>query len=289
MDIRQLQNFVEVCKYMSFTRASQNLFISQQGMSKSIKTLENELGVNLFIRNKSTLSLTDYGSILLKYAKKICDENQHAIEEINQLRDKYSSDIRLGVAFGLANFMPERLFSDFKAIHPDITLTVIEFDDYALDTAIAAGEIDIALCIDPVEYDNIIVHCTHEETTYYMLSESHPLADRKSIDLRDMKGESFITFGNMTKGHTLFGERCHKAGFTPKQSIITRDMQLIYKFVRAGMGVGFFVGDPNTKIEGIKIIPDMLPNWKYRIDVCTAEEHNITKAESDLIRILSTW
>lgn len=61
VDFRQLETFVEVCEQMSFTKAASNLYISQQGVSKSIKTLEDELGVSLFLRTNSSISLTNYG------------------------------------------------------------------------------------------------------------------------------------------------------------------------------------------------------------------------------------
>lgn len=69
MDFRQLENFIEVSRQMSFTKAAKNLYISQQGISKSIKSLEEELGILLFYRTSSSIVLTEYGSCLLTYAQ----------------------------------------------------------------------------------------------------------------------------------------------------------------------------------------------------------------------------
>ena len=83
MDFRQLETFVEVCEQMSFTKAASNLYISQQGVSKSIKTLEDELGAPLFLRTNSSISLTNYGVILLRYAEELVRGYTKVLTEIN--------------------------------------------------------------------------------------------------------------------------------------------------------------------------------------------------------------
>ena len=82
MDFRQLETFVEVCEQMSFTKAASNLYISQQGVSKSIKTLEDELGAPLFLRTNSSITLTNYGVILLRYAEELVRGYTKVLTEI---------------------------------------------------------------------------------------------------------------------------------------------------------------------------------------------------------------
>ena len=81
MDFRQLETFVEVCEQMSFTKAASNLYISQQGVSKSIKTLEDELGVSLFLRMNSSISLTNYGVILQRYAEDLVNNYTKSLQK----------------------------------------------------------------------------------------------------------------------------------------------------------------------------------------------------------------
>ena len=82
VDFRQLETFVEVCEQMSFTKAASNLYISQQGVSKSIKTLEDELGVSLFLRTNSSISLTNYGVILQRYAEDLVNNYTKVLTSI---------------------------------------------------------------------------------------------------------------------------------------------------------------------------------------------------------------
>ena len=110
VDFRQLETFVEVCEQMSFTKAASNLYISQQGVSKSIKTLEDELGVSLFLRTNSSISLTNYGVILQRYAEDLVNNYTKVLTEINTEKNRDRNGITLGFPNGIANFFPaERL------------------------------------------------------------------------------------------------------------------------------------------------------------------------------------
>lgn len=289
MELRQLENFIEVCRQMSITKAANNMYITQQGMSKSIRSLETELGVPLFTRTANSLIPTEYGRILLKYAEQIDALYLQILYEISSTKSSGNANIRIGIPHGLVNVMPRNCFLKFMENHPNISLSMEEYDDETLDEAVRDGAVDIGFCIEPVPRAGITVHAVQTYKTFYMLSESHPLAGEECIDLRLLKDENFIGFGEGNKGHKQLAERCLRAGFTAKIGIRSNDMELIRQMCRLGLGIGFFVGDADAELPGLKIVPDKVPNWNYTICLCTSSSKSLSDAELAFLREFSNW
>lgn len=101
MNIQQLKCFVEVSKTLNFTKASQNLFISQTAVSNHIKHLEETLGFHLFIRNKKHVQLTQQGKIFLKSALKVLEANQECYQTIQYLHHENFGQLRIGYLKGI--------------------------------------------------------------------------------------------------------------------------------------------------------------------------------------------
>jgi DNA-binding transcriptional LysR family regulator len=127
MDYKQLLNFLAVCNEKNFTRASSQRFISQQGLSISIKALEDELEVPLFYRNPKGIELTEFGAILEAAAKSYINQHEHIIETIRQHKEKTKPHISIGMANGLDQLLPPNFLSTFIVEHPDISLNIMNF------------------------------------------------------------------------------------------------------------------------------------------------------------------
>lgn len=289
MDIRQIEYFVEVCRCMSFTKAAENLYISQQGMSQSIKRLESELGIRLFNRTTSSLELTQYAQCFLPYAKELMRNYRLARGKLISLQRINAGQLRVGIAHGLVNIMPANLFAEYSRDNPELTVSLSEYSDFELDNALAESKVDIALCVMPVDESVITPHHVHHENTYYMLSEKHRLANLKYLNLPELKDELFMGFGPDNKGHFVFAERCRRAGFEPKFGTVSQDMNLIEEMCRNNMGIAFYVGDPDKHIPGIRIIPDQNMDWPYETAVCTNRGETVSKAANRFIEIMKNW
>lgn len=284
-----MEYFVEVCRCMSFTRAAANLYISQQGMSKSIKRLEDELGVQLFRRSTSSIELTEYAECLLPYAKEIVRNWHMSVNSLEMLKNASTGVLRVGIAHGLVNLFPSALLRECSRMGERMAISIAEHSDYELDNVLLAGEVDVALCVLPVDEGRIAIHHIHHDNTFYMLGENNPLANRQAIDLAELRDEVFMGFGVNNKGHAVFLERCRKAGFEPRFGIMSQDMNMIMDLCRSGLGIGFYVGDRSRKIPGIKIIPDVSWEWGYDIGVCTLRGAQLSVNAKKFINALKAW
>lgn len=289
MDIKQLEYFVEAMRSNSFTKAADTLYITQQGISKSIKRLEDELNAPLFTRSASAIVPTQYAEAFLPFAVEMIGSYKNGLAALNELRNSGDTELRIGVSPGLVNVLSSGALTEYLRKNPTVSVTLSEFSDDVLDKSIENDLIDIGLCITPVDESKFFIHHVKKSPTCYMLSDTHKLADKKELSLEDLKHELFMGFGTKNKGHHILIDRCAEFGFKPKLGIQTQDTHMIEHLVRKNMGVGFFVGDPNTEIPGIKIIPDSSGDWYYGMAVVTKKGKRLNNEMLKLINVLKQW
>ena len=122
MDIKILRYFLQICKDGSFSKAAKNLYISQQGLSKSISNLEKGIGVSVFNRTSKGNELTEYGEYLKNKASTIVYQFDILTEGINEIKQKNKKFLNIGVPFGVINSLSFDLINEFNKIYPDIIL-----------------------------------------------------------------------------------------------------------------------------------------------------------------------
>ncbi|MDR1654614.1 MAG: LysR family transcriptional regulator [Treponema sp.] len=125
MDHNQLRNFLAVCEEKLITKAADRCFISQQGLSKSLKALESELGLELFERShRGGFRLTEFGEALESAARAYTNQHDYIIETMKELKEKGGSKLSVGMFSGLDRLFSSSFFGAFLAAHPDISLSL---------------------------------------------------------------------------------------------------------------------------------------------------------------------
>ena len=124
MEQRQLLNFLCICEEKSITRAADRRFVTRQGLSKSIRDLEEELGVKLFERDKNRVELTEYGIVLEKVAKVWAEQHDYILETIKSMKEKNNFRLLVGIEDSLIWSLPNDFFNSFLNIHPEIDLSI---------------------------------------------------------------------------------------------------------------------------------------------------------------------
>ena len=289
MDIKQLEHFIETMRTRSFTQAAASMFITQQGISKSIRRMEGELDVPLFSRSSTAIVPTKYAENLLPYALDIVTSYKNGLAVIDDLRSQSKRELRIAVSPGVMNMLSSGLFTNFITQNPSIDVVLHEYPDNVLDKALENNLVDVGLCIMPVNEEKLTVHHIRREPTRYILCDKHPLASREKISIADLKDELLIGFGSANKGHSVLEEQCARYGFKPKIGIQTQDMHMIEELCRKNMGIGFYVGPGDTQIPGVKIIPDAGGDWFYSMGVVTNKGHPLTEPIKKFISAMKDW
>lgn len=237
MDIKHLQYFIEVANFNSFTRAADHLFITQPTISKMIKNLETELGVELFDRSRKQLILTDAGRVVLDQAKLIDKAFNNLETEMDNLLGLKKGHIRIGLPPIIdASFFP-RILSRFHQDYPNITFQLVEDGSKKIEESVQNDLIDIGVIVLPT--NNALFHhfAFLEEDINLIVHPSHPHACGEEIDLADLENESFILFNKDYVLRDLIISSCNEAGFSPHIVTESSRWDFIEEMVYCKLGV----------------------------------------------------
>ncbi|QED46676.1 LysR family transcriptional regulator [Cytobacillus dafuensis] len=259
MELRQIQYFMEVAKREHVTEAAVALHVAQSAVSRQIFNLEAELGVDLFIREGRNVRLTPIGKIFLGHMEEAMNVIENAKREVDEYLDPEKGTIRIGFPSSLAAYTLPTAISAFSRKHPEVKYQLRQGSYQSLIDGVIKGEIDMAL-LGPVPKDEkkVLGNILFTEKIVALLPVRHPLADRKSVKLSQLRDDSFVLFpkGYILREITM--NACHQQGFQPYVTFEGEDIDAIKGLVSAGLGV--------TLIPEITLI-DSLPRHTVKISV----------------------
>ncbi len=275
MDIRQLKYFIAVAEHLNFTEAAKSLFVAQSAVSQQISDLENKLGVQLFIRNKRSVRLTNAGKVLLKEAINLINKSAEVIEKTRQAELGIIGGLSIGfLGYTEKNFLPG-LIRQFKKNYPKIDLQLNQFNHGMLIDALSNDELDVVFTLSfgldnigglerrkiASEAISVVMHC------------EHPLASREAISIAELAKERFITLSRheSPQGFNKTLMMCATNGFTPNIITQPRMLSTVLLLVDAGMGIAILPksleqnASPSLRfisIEGGQTADELVLAWK---------------------------
>ncbi len=238
MELRQIQYFIEVAKREHVTDAANNLHVAQSAVSRQIFNLEQELGVELFIREGRNVKLTPIGRIFLEHMKEAMQVIENARREIEEFLDPLRGTIRIGFPSSLANYTLPTVISAFREQFPLVKFKLIQGTYHYLIEAVVSGQIDIAV-LGPVprSENKLISEVLFQERLVALLPSNHPLANCSSITLNQLKEDQFVLFPSGFILREIVVNACKQNGFQPVVSFEGQDIDAIKGLVSAGLGV----------------------------------------------------
>ena len=284
----QLKCYITVCRYMSFTKAANQLLITQQGISKIISRMEEELDVPLFVRQNMKLELTDYGKLFLNSAIGILREYNSVTEQLAQMREQNVASLNIYLPTGMMHVFTLDAFSRFRDSYPEINLNLQQASDIECENALVSGKADVAFCAMPVDTNVFTVHATKSQPVYFLVSRKNPLSRCRTINVSQLRDEQFITIDADNKCGDGFVSRCEQAGFTPKVYMRTADTHLIGELCRENAGISFYIGEPVDIPEGVAVIPeDPMNTWD--VGIVTLAYRKPSKLAEEFISFFRNW
>ncbi|EIT84774.1 LysR family transcriptional regulator [Fictibacillus macauensis ZFHKF-1] len=237
MDIKQLQYFIEVAKYNSFTRAADALFITQPTISKMIKNLEEELGVTLFDRSRKGLTLTDAGRTIFEQAKLVDKAFANLEMELDNLLGLKKGHIRIGLPPIFDSRLFPKLIGSFHERYPNVTFELWEEGSKKIEEEVANHQLDLGVIVLPTNNATFQYFAFMEEDLRLIIHPDHPLASRDEISLSELCNESFILFNKDFVLHDRIISSCNQAGFNPHITSESSQWAFIEEMVVCKLGV----------------------------------------------------
>lgn len=235
MELDQLRYFLQLAERGNFTRAAEDLMISQPALSRSIQRLEEELGQPVFERQTRSVTLTDAGALLQSRARQILSILEDTKSEIND--DGQSGCVRVGAIPTIAPFFLPTILQEFSKAFPKANLIVQENTTDRLLKSCTQGEIDLAIVALPIPAKYLEVEELFEEELLLVLPPNHPLVDRPNVSLSDVEPYPFVL---LDEAHCLSDNIvsfCRQRSFLPVTVERTSQLAMVQELVSLSHGV----------------------------------------------------
>ena len=235
MELDQLRHFLKVAEHSNFTRAAEDIALSQPALSRSVGRLEAELGQPLFERQTRSVSLTDAGHLLLERARQILllvDDTKALFND-----DGQTGRIRVASIPTIAPyFLPERL-KRFHRDFPEANVVVHEDTTENLLKKLNDGLVDVMIAAFPIEARYLQIEKLFDEELLLVTAKENPLAKRKSIRLHDLESLPFVLLGEahcLTDSIVSF---CRQKSFHPLSVERTSQLATVQELVALDHGI----------------------------------------------------
>lgn len=264
MEYKQLEFFLAVCEQNSFRRAAETCFVSQQAISKSLANLEQELGVQLFVRSSDGAALTEAGRLLEQQVRPHLNERD---EILLRLRGFHAQpQLRIGYFMGLLQELPPHFFSVFQQQHPETQLHFHSYTDNERSRSYRNYDCDLVITTSPLSSSDFVQLAYAESEIGAILARQNPLAQKHSLTLADLKGVPLITLNTENRSQAQLLEQLQTRGLTIDSVLGDADWELILDLLRQGF-VSFYAGKASILPADICFCPllDLQLRWEFFI------------------------
>ncbi len=240
MNTDDLKYFLAIYQEKSFAQAAKNLFLTQQGVGKIIRRLENELGVPLLVRTPLGIEPTACGDLLEKRARYIIDYIESMEQEFQEIAWNDRGAIRLASAYGVLNSLSADCLWSFCHQYA-IDLRYTEHPDVHVETLVNKGNANIGFAVQPIDDSRFekIPLSTHQ--LYAIVNREHPLHNRKTLSYDDLHHQKLIIENNEFKLHQFIMQKCEQRQVQPDLVFETSGLILCHKMVRQNKGISVTV------------------------------------------------
>ena len=238
MTFEQIKSFLAIVKYNHFTLASQELYISQSSISKHIKSLEKELGVELFNRQHRNIRLTDAGEEFYKFAKKTMADYENILYEMKKHTCEESSSISIGVLDTMVEYGIASLIADFQKQYPFIQVDLIERSNHKIIEYLNNSTINLGFINSNYEHrGNLNLRKLINDDLVLVTSKQHIFSSKSSIDIFDTSKEKYICVNGDYYLHNVFLNTWGNLNYFPNTLYIDSQTKTLLALVSENIGI----------------------------------------------------
>ena len=263
MDIKKLEYFCSVANHMSFSKAAEECRIAQTAMSRIIASMEEELGFQLFYRNRHKVELTAAGKSFLEFAVKMVNDYSIATQSCSEIANGFSGRLTIGYG-GFDKTFIKSLLPAFIKLHPDCSIILKEYGYDAIVQALMQKHCDIIFAPNARlgKQQNMRRIVTSNFDNRIAVGKGHRLFGQTEVLPEELNGETFIcAYDTIHSWHQLkqFDRTCSIYGIAPGRRLHTNTAGSLMLMVELGIGIAFLtenVDFSGTNLHTLKILSD---------------------------------
>ena len=288
MDIASLKAFLAVAESRSFSRAAEQLFLTQPAVSKRVASLESELHTNLFDRIGRHVSLTEAGKTLLPRARRIMLELEDSLRTLANLSGKIHGALRFATSHHIGlHRLPETLQQYTKA-HPDVRLDIAFMDSEAACRAVEQGEQELGIVTLPLHPPvQLETRPVWPDPLTVVIGKNHPLATKKRITLTELASHPAILPAPNTYTRQIAEQAFNALDLELDIALSTNYLETIRMLVTVGIGWSVL---PETMLDK-KLLAVRIKQLQLQrtLGIVVHRERTLSNAAKSLIDLLEHW
>jgi LysR family cys regulon transcriptional activator len=241
MKLQQLRYLREVAKRsLNLSEAAEALHTSQPGISKQIRQLEDELGVDILVRNgKRVVDVTEPGRAILGIAERILQDADNLKQVAREFRDQAAGTLTIATTHTQARYSLPKVVSAFKQRYPKVRLTLKQGSPPQLAEMVLAGEADIAIATEALDqYPKLLALAGYQWRHCVVVPAQHPLLKEQRITLEMLAHYPIITYDPAFAGRSHIDDAFRAQGLAPDIVLSAVDSDVIKTYVELGLGIG---------------------------------------------------
>lgn len=241
MKLQQLRYLCEVANQeLNLSKAAKNLHTSQPGISKQIQLLEDELGVEIFVRKgKRVTKITTPGSTILKIAGKILNETKNLKRVGQEFTSKNSGSLTIATTHTQARYVLPHTIRNFTTRYPKVNLSLRQGNPIQISKLVTSGEADIAIATEAIElFHELVMLPCYQWNRCIITPPEHPLLKLNKLTLEAIAKYPIITYDFAFTGRSKINQAFEAKGLTPNVVLTAIDADVIKTYVELGLGIG---------------------------------------------------
>jgi len=270
MELRQLEYFLMVSKVNSFTRAAERLYVSQPTVTNAVRSLEDELGIQLFDRSQKQAILTTEGKVFCNHVENLMHDVVKTISTINDLKNLNNGVIQIGLT-PLAGIYPApQLLAKFKNTYPALQLVFIEENVPDIHKLLIEDKLDLGITIcdnnTSIKFSRLSI-----QELVFCCYKDHSLAEKENIELTELIHEPFITFKEGCLLRNVIVDEFTRINTMPSIAFESNHIQTIKNLIACKAGISILPKDLCENDANLTCIPLKNP---LTIEVCISQKKN---------------
>ncbi|MHB1017999.1 MAG: LysR family transcriptional regulator [Coriobacteriia bacterium] len=238
MNITQLEYFLAVAHAGKFGAAAEQMYVSQSCLSKQIKSLEDELDVDLFVRSSSGVTLTAAGETFIDFAQKTRHNYERELASLARYSKSAAVRVRVGALPLMNEYDLHADIADFQLDNMGVQIDFHERNQGEIISRLKMDRLDLAfLRIDRLSQDEYEWHPIVRDDIVMICSNGHPLARRIRVTPEDLKNERFVMMDPQSGITQMFCDLCRGAGFFPNITYTHLRHEPLVTAVSRGLGI----------------------------------------------------
>lgn len=248
MDLQKLIYLEAIYRLGGFTRASKELHISQPAITKAIKHLESELGVELISRDPKGIVFTEAGIALVHWARHIMNDFDAARQEMANYSDSMNMSLNLGISNMVGSWLYSEVYSPFLQKYPKSTITLKEYPWAEICQMVLDKKLDMAYTSWEKGFHNphLNLHYCLNSELYVVLPPKHDLTSYKRIPFTCLNQYPLSVFAKNSLINKIITDRCHELNLSPRLINVTNHFSTMLNMVSSGTALGFVVMDKKS-------------------------------------------